>query len=77
MKYLDLWFLKSLPWLVIEIHGSKISFYRNIVRQNVLCEYGLRLMIIFESLLNTFESSSIFEAARAIPKIDLSLKQNI
>jgi len=39
-------FVKSLPWLVIEIHGSKISFYRNvflsfyrnIVCQNVLCE---------------------------------------
>jgi hypothetical protein len=26
MKYLELWFVKSLPWLVIEIHGSKISF---------------------------------------------------
>ncbi len=36
-------FVKSLPWLVIEIHGSKvffiaISFYHNIVRQNVLYE---------------------------------------
>jgi len=30
MKYLDLWFVKSLPWLVIEIHGSKKYFYRNI-----------------------------------------------
>jgi hypothetical protein len=30
IKYLDLWYIKSLPWLVIEIHGSKISFYRNI-----------------------------------------------
>ncbi len=32
--YLDLWFVKSLPW-PIEIDGSKLSFYRNIVRQNV------------------------------------------
>jgi len=48
MKYLDLWFVKSLPWLVIEIHGSKLSFYRNIflffypniVCQNVSCELG-------------------------------------
>jgi len=31
------WFDKSLPWPK-EIHGSKISFYRNIVRQNVSCE---------------------------------------
>jgi len=35
-----LFFLNSLPWLVIEIHDSKlsniaISFYRNIVRENV------------------------------------------
>ncbi len=28
------WFLKSLPW-PLDIHGLKISFYRNIVRQNV------------------------------------------
>ncbi len=27
----------ALPWS-IEINGSKISFYRNIVRQNVTCE---------------------------------------
>ncbi len=26
LKYFDLWFVKSLPRLVIEIHGSKISF---------------------------------------------------
>ncbi len=39
-------FVQNLPWLVIEIHGSKISFYlnfflsfyRNIVCQNVQCE---------------------------------------
>jgi len=30
-------FVKSLPW-PLDIHGSKISFYRNIVRQNVSCE---------------------------------------
>ncbi len=36
-------FIKSLPWLVIEIHGSKISFYRNIVCKNVLCEYSLNV----------------------------------
>jgi len=29
IEYLDLWFVKSLPW-PIEIHGAKISFYRNI-----------------------------------------------
>ncbi len=27
MKYLDLCFVKSLPWQVIEIHGLKISFF--------------------------------------------------
>ncbi len=26
MKYLDLWFIKRLPWLVIEFGGSKIYF---------------------------------------------------
>jgi len=35
--YLVLWFDKSLPW-PIDIHGPKIFFYRNIVRQNVSCE---------------------------------------
>jgi len=29
IEYLDLWFIKSLPW-PIELHGAKISFYRNI-----------------------------------------------
>jgi hypothetical protein len=33
-------------------------------------------MIIFESLLDTFEMSSIFEAAGAFTKIGLSLKPN-
>ncbi len=37
-KYLDLWFVKSLPW-PIEVNALKIYFYRNtIVRQNVSCE---------------------------------------
>jgi len=34
-------FVKSLPW-PLNIHGSKIYFYRNIVRQNVSYEKGLR-----------------------------------
>ena len=33
-------------------------------------------MIIFESLLTTFEPSFIFEAARAVVKINSSLKPN-
>jgi len=37
LVYLVLWFDESLPW-PIDIHGPKISFYRNIVRQNVSCE---------------------------------------
>jgi hypothetical protein len=50
IKNLDLWFYKSLPW-PIEIDGSKIffialSFYRNIVRQNVSCDMGLRMIIL-------------------------------
>jgi len=32
--YLELIFVKSLPW-PLDIHGIKLSFYRNIVRQNV------------------------------------------
>jgi hypothetical protein len=28
----------SLPWLGIEAYGSKISFYRNIVCKNIVCE---------------------------------------
>jgi len=34
LEYLDLWFIKSLPWPA-EIDGSKWSYYRNIVRQNI------------------------------------------
>jgi len=37
-EVLDLWFFKSLPWPVIEIHGSKIYFYLNIfLSQYLLC----------------------------------------
>jgi len=32
--------------------------------------------IIFESILISFELSVVFEAARAVVKIDLGLKQN-
>jgi len=40
--YFDLFFVKSLPWrLDIHGHGSKIYFYRNIVRENVCCDMGL------------------------------------
>ncbi len=30
-------FYESLPW-PLDVHGSKISYYHNIVRQNVSCE---------------------------------------
>jgi len=33
---------QSLPWLVIEICGSKLSFYCNIVGKNVSCDVGLK-----------------------------------
>ena len=33
-------------------------------------------MIIFESLLTTFEARSLFEAAGVVSKIDMSLKPN-
>jgi len=36
--YFTLCFVKSFPWLVIEIRGSKIYLYRNIVCQNVSFE---------------------------------------
>ncbi len=35
-KYLDLWFVKSLPW-PIEVNASKISFYRNLFFIAILC----------------------------------------
>ena len=34
-------------------------------------------MIISESLLTTFEVSSVFKAVGAVAKIDLSLKSNL
>ncbi len=34
-------FVKTLSWLFIELHGSKISFYRNIVFQNVFVNKAL------------------------------------
>ncbi len=40
IEYLDVWFFKSLPWLLNRnlLTEIKISFYRNIVCQNVSCE---------------------------------------
>ncbi len=37
----NLCFVRSLPLLLIEIHGSKLSFYRNIFYENVSCNVGL------------------------------------
>jgi len=37
-------FFKSLPWLNIETYVSKLSFYRNIVRENVLCDGTFNLL---------------------------------
>jgi len=44
-------FYKSLPWLVIETYGSKlsnitISFYLNIVCKYVLCDMGLKVYFL-------------------------------
>jgi len=36
VMYLELIFVKSLP-RPLDIHGSKLSFYRNIVCENVKC----------------------------------------
>jgi len=44
-----------------------LSFYRNIVFKNIVC--GLSEIIIFESILTTFEAIAIFEAAGAIVKL--------
>ena len=32
--------IKSLPW-PLDIHGSKLSFYLNIVRKTFMCDVGL------------------------------------
>jgi len=44
MNYLDLWFIKSLPWLFNRnlLTEIKIAFYRNIVCKNVSCEKVLK-----------------------------------
>jgi hypothetical protein len=51
MKYLDLWFAKSLPWLDIEIHGSKIFFLSQYCVQNVSWESRVRPKIYDVQLL--------------------------
>jgi hypothetical protein len=43
---LELFFVKSFPW-PLDIHGSKLSFYLNIVRKNIVCDVGLGYYVFF------------------------------
>jgi len=58
--------VKSLPW-PIEIDGSKLSFYRNIVHQNVSCEKGLKWLFftdaatLFDTNIGIIDQLQIFQ----------------
>jgi hypothetical protein len=74
--YLLLCFVKSLPWLFNRnlLTDFKISFYRNIVRQNVSCELGLRMKII-ERLNFGLKITCIFIPREVIENIEFFLQK--